>query len=222
MQRLVSWVLAASPIGVFALAVTLASRLGLAAAGAVLAYVIVVVILSVAAIALLYPVGIVAGRMSPSAFATYCAPPQAIAFASRSSLATLPVMMTSAERSGLTAGPVKVLLPVALAVFHIGAVVAQTVGVIFLARLFGVTLGPAELASIVVAVILTSFAVPGIPGGSIIAMVPVLAAANVPIDGLGILLAVDTIPDMFRTTANVTGALTLTAVAVPNRDTNHA
>ena len=53
--------------------------------------------------------------------------------------------------------------------------------------------------------VLTTFAVPGIPGGSIIAMVPVLAAVNLPIEGIGILLAVDTIPDMFRTTANVTG-----------------
>ena len=53
---------------------------------------------------------------------------------------------------------------------------------------------------------------PGVPGGSIIAMVPVLAAARLPMEGIGILLAVDTIPDMFRTAANVTGALTLAAV----------
>ena len=52
----------------------------------------------------------------------------------------------------------------------------------------------------------------GIPGGSIIAMVPVLSAANLPVEGIAILLAVDTIPDMFRTTANVTGAMTLTAI----------
>ena len=68
------------------------------------------------------------------------------------------------------------------------------VGVLFLARLYGVTLSPAQLASVVFTVILTSFAVPGVPGGSIIAMVPVLAAVNLPIDGIGILLAVDTIP----------------------------
>ena len=61
-------------------------------------------------------------------------------------------------------------------------------------------------------VVLTSFAVPGIPFGSIIAMVPVLNAANVPVEGIGILLAVDTIPDMFRTTENVTGSLALAAV----------
>ena len=58
----------------------------------------------------------------------------------------------------------------------------------------------------------------GIPGGSILAMVPVLAAVDLPIEGVGILLAVDTIPDMFRTTANLTGAMTLTAILPSSRD----
>ena len=89
---------------------------------------------------------------------------------------------------------------------------------VFLAHLFGATLTPSQLASVVFAVVLASFAVPGIPGGSIIAMVPVLAVANLPLDGVGILLAVDTIPDMFRTTANVTGAMTLTAILPSPQD----
>jgi len=55
--------------------------------------------------------------------------------------------------------------------------------------------------------VVTSFSIPGIPGGSIIAMVPVLASVGLPIEGIGILFGVDTIPDMFRTTANVTGQL---------------
>jgi Na+/H+-dicarboxylate symporter len=51
-------------------------------------------------------------------------------------------------------------------------------------------------------------------------MVPVLAAANLPIEGVAILLAVDTIPDMFRTTANLTGALTLTAILPSEHDSS--
>ena len=91
-----------APIGVFALAVPLASRLGLAALGAVVAYIALVVVLTVAATVLfLYPVGIMAGPMKASAFVSYCAPAQAIAFAARSSLAALPAMITSAERAGL-------------------------------------------------------------------------------------------------------------------------
>ena len=213
MQRLVSGILDLAPFGVFALAVPLASKLGLAAAGAVLAYIVLVVLLTVAAAAvLLYPVGIVAGQMSPQAFISFCAPAQAVAFASRSSLAALPAMVESGERANLPPVVARFILPLAASVFRVGAAVAMPVGVLFLARLYGATLSPAQLASVVFTVILSSFAVPGVPGGSIIAMVPVLAAVNLPIDGIGILLAVDTIPDMFRTTANVTGSLALAAV----------
>jgi proton glutamate symport protein len=73
------------------------------------------------------------------------------------------------------------------------------------------------LASVVLAVVLATFAVPSVPGGSIIALVPVLSAAGLPADGIGILLAVDTIPDMFRTTANLTGAMTLAAILPAER-----
>jgi Na+/H+-dicarboxylate symporter len=213
MQRLVAWILALAPVGVFALAVPLASRVGVAAVGAVFAYVALVVSLTIAVAAVvLYPVALVWGRMSPRRFIAFCAPAQAVAFASRSSLAALPAMVESAEQADLPAVVSGFILPLAASVFRVGAVVAQVVGVLFLARLYGVALSPAQLASIVFAVILTSFAVPGIPGGSIIAMVPVLAAVNLPADGIGILLAVDTIPDMFRTTENVTGSMVLAAV----------
>ncbi|MBI3493657.1 MAG: cation:dicarboxylase symporter family transporter, partial [Acidobacteria bacterium] len=212
MQRLVAWILELAPIGVFALAVPLASKLGLTAAGAVVVYIVLVVSLTVAVgVVLLYPFGIVAGRMSPPAFIAFCAPAQAVAFASRSSLAALPAMVESAERADLPPVVSGFVLPLAASVFRAGAAVAQTVGVLFLARLYGVTLSPAMLATILFTVILSTFAVPGIPGGSVIAMVPVLAAVNLPVDGIGILLAVDTIPDMFRTTANVTGSMTLAA-----------
>ena len=213
MQRLIGWIIDLAPIGVFALAVPLAAKLGWAAAGAVGAYIALVVGITVLAVlVLLYPLGIMGGPMSAVRFLSYCAPAQAIAFAARSSLAALPVAMEEAERAGLPPPTTRLVLPMATAIFHFGAAVAQTVGVLFLARLFGVTLGPLQFASIVVAVVFASFAVPGVPGGSIIAMVPVLAVAHVPIEGIGILLAVDTIPDMFRTTANLTGAMTLAAV----------
>ena len=218
-QWLVTRILELSPIGVFALAVPLAAQLGLSAAGAVVAYVALVVALTmIASGLLLYPLAMLAGPMSAAAFISFCAPSQAIAFVSRSSLATLPVMVDSAERAGLPPEASRFVLPLALSVFHFGAAVAQTVGALFVARLFGITLTPAQLVSVVVAVVFASFAVPGIPGGSIVAMVPVLAAAHLPMEGIGVLLAVDTIPDMFRTTANVTGALTLAAVVPGRRD----
>jgi Na+/H+-dicarboxylate symporter len=220
MQRLVAGILALAPLGVFALAVPLASKLGLAAAGAVVAYIVLVVSLTLlVGVAMLYPVGIIGSGMSPRAFIEYCAPAQAVAFASRSSLAALPAMVESADKARLPPIVSRFILPLAASVSRVGAAVAMPVGVLFLARLYAVTLTPPLYASIVFTSILSSFAVPGVPGGSIIAMVPVLAAAGVPVDGIGILLAVDTIPDMFRTTENVTGSLTI-AAALRGRGTS--
>lgn len=213
MQRLVAGILVLAPVGVFALAVPLAAKLGLSAAGAVLSYIVVVVALTVVICAVLvYPMGIVIGSLSPGAFVTLCAPAQAVAFASRSSLAALPAMVESAERAQMPPMVTGFILPLAASVFRVGGAVAMPVGALFLARLYGIALTPAQLVSVAVTSVLSAFAVPGIPGGSIIAMVPVLAAADLPLEGIGILLAVDAIPDMFRTTANVTGSLMLAAV----------
>jgi len=223
MQRLVAWILELAPVGVFALAVPLASRLGLAAAGAVVEYIVLVVALTLlAGVALLYPLGVVVGGMPLRRFVAYCAPAQAVAFASRSSLAALPAMVESAERAALPAVVSGFILPLAASVFRVGAAVAMPVGALFLARLYGVTVSAPQLASIAFTTVLASFAVPGIPGGSVVAMVPVLAAANLPLDGIGILLAVDAIPDMFRTTENVTGSLTLAAVIARGREAREA
>jgi Na+/H+-dicarboxylate symporter len=212
MQRLVGAILTLAPVGVFALAVPLAAKLGLSAAGAVVAYIGLVVALTLLVGALLlYPVGILLGAMSPAAFVALCAPAQAVAFASRSSLAALPAMVESAQRAKMPPVIAGFILPLAASVFRVGGAVAMPVGVLFVARLYGVPLTATQLASIALTSVLSSFTVPGIPGGSIIALVPVLASANLPIDGIGILLAVDTIPDMFRSAANATGSLTLAA-----------
>ncbi|MGH7654547.1 MAG: dicarboxylate/amino acid:cation symporter, partial [Gemmatimonadaceae bacterium] len=131
---------------------------------------------------------------------------QAVAFSSRSSLACLPAMLEPVrERLGMPVAFSSFVFPLAVTLFRCGAAIAQVTGALFVARLYGVPIGPAQLAAIGVTTVLTTFSVPGIPSGSIVMMVPVLLAAGIPADGVGLLLGVDTIPDMFRTTANVTG-----------------
>ncbi len=218
MQRLVAGIIQLAPIGVFALAVPLASTLGVSAVGAVAAYIALVVSLTVIVmLVVVYPVGVLLGPMAARGFATFCAPAQAIAFASRTSLGALPVMIESAEAARLPPVVAGALVPLAASLFRVGAAVAQPVGVLFLARLYGITLTPVQLVAMVVTVVFATFAVPGIPFGSIIAMVPVLNAASVPVEGIAILLAVDTVPDMFRTTANVTGSMALAAALAGRR-----
>ena len=120
-------------------------------------------------------------------------------------------MIEEAERIGLPDTITGFFLPLAVSVFRASGPIASVVGVLFLARLYGVELGGMQLATVATTAILTSLSSPGIPGGSIIMMAPVLMAADVPLDGIGILLAVDAIPDMFRTSTNITADM---AVAV--------
>jgi Na+/H+-dicarboxylate symporter len=161
----------------------------------------------------LYPLAVVGGRVGIARFARACLPAQVVGFGSRSSLAALGAMIEATrDRLSLPPAITGFFLPLAVATFRAGAAVNQTVGVIFIAYLYGVDLSAPRLAAIVATVVVATFTVPAIPGGSILVMVPVLVAAGLPLEGIGVLLAVDTIPDMFRTTTNVTGTLTVAAL----------
>ena len=211
---LVRVILDLAPYGVFALAVPLAARMGLASAGALVGYIVIVCAICILFMALvLYPAAVVLGRVPLRTFARACLPAQGIAFSSRSSLAALPAMLESVQ-DFLKLPPAigNFFIPLAASMFRAGAGIGQTVGVLFIARLYGVDLGAAQLMTVAVTSLVTSFSVPGVPGGSIIVMVPVLMAAGIPIEGIGILLGVDTIPDMFRTTTNVTGHMSASVI----------
>ncbi|MHB1225425.1 MAG: dicarboxylate/amino acid:cation symporter, partial [Gemmatimonadaceae bacterium] len=211
---LVRWILELAPLGVFALALPLALRMGVNVAGAVAGYIAFVVVASLAFMALvLYPAAVILGRVSLADFARACLPAQAVAFSSRSSLAALPAMIEQGrDRLRLPREITDFLLPLAASTFRCGAGIGVTAGVLFIARLYGVELGGTQLLTIGVTVVLTSFSIPGVPAGSVIVMVPVLLAAGLPAEGIGVLLAIDTIPDMFRTTANVTGDMTIATI----------
>ena len=211
---LVRAILRFAPIGVFALAVPLAAKMGTSALGAILGYIVIVSGICVLFwVIALYPAAVVFGKVPLREFARAALPAQTIAFSGRSSLAALPAMLESVRDTlRLPAAIGSFLIPLASSVFRAGAGIGQTVGVIFLARLYGVDLGAAELLTIAVTATVTSFSVPGVPGGSIIIMVPVLMAAGIPVEGVGILLGADTIPDMFRTTTNVTGHMTAAVI----------
>ncbi|NJD11340.1 MAG: dicarboxylate/amino acid:cation symporter [Gemmatimonadetes bacterium] len=208
MLALVRWVLALAPWGVAALALPLATRLGIAAAGAVGYYILVVSAISGLFIALLYPIVRATTPVGLSAFARGAAPAQAVAFSARSSLASLPAMIEGGERHlDFPAPIVQFFLPLSASTFRLGGAIGITAGTLFVAHLYGVELAPAQLATIALTAVLLTFSIPGVPGGAILVMMPVLVAVGLPPQAAGILLGVDTVPDMFRTTANVTGTM---------------
>ncbi len=207
MVWLVGWVLTFAPFGVFALAVPLGALMGPSAAGALVSYIALLSIVAGAFTLFLYPLTVLFARLPLVRFARACAPSQAVAFASRASLAALPASLEGARELGLPESLSAFFLPLAASMFRVGGAIAQVVGVLFLARLYGVTLAPPQLVTVVLIAAVTSFTIPGIPAGAIIVMAPVLVSVHVPVEGIAILIGVDTIPDMFRTTANVTAWL---------------
>lgn len=210
----VGYVIKLAPIGVFALAVPLAARMGITIVGTLGYYIATYAVTCTVFTALvLYAGAIVWGRASLSQFFRAALPTQAVALTSRSSLASLPAAYEGMRDGlGISEDLQNFFLPLAASIFRAGAPMALMIGVLFLAKLYGVVLGPAQLATVFVAAVATSLTAPGVPGGSIIIMAPVLASANIPVAGVGILLAVDTIPDMFRTVANVTGWLSVGSI----------
>ena len=209
----IGWVIALAPIGVFALAAPLAARLGFSAAGALLSYILLAALLTLTVLAVLvYPATVLLGGIPLGRLIRACAPAQAVALSSRSTMASLPAMIDASRRLGVAERVTVFVVPLAASMLRVGSAVGQTVAVLFAARLFNVTIAPLHLAAILIVTVLTTFTVPGIPGGSIVVMVPILLAANVPADAVGILLGADAIPDMFRTMANVTGGIAASAI----------
>lgn len=206
MLVLINWILELAPIGVFALALNLGANMGLAAAGAILYYVAIHSGLCIVLLAAIYPLAVFGGRVRLKEFSAASLPAQAVAFSSRSSLASLPpAVEETRNRLKLPNAINSFLLPLGFSTFRITAPVPMIVGASFIAYFYGVALGPMQMATMVVTSVLASFTVPGVPGGGVIAALPVLMAVGLPAEGIGILLAVDTVPDLFRTTANVTG-----------------
>jgi proton glutamate symport protein len=208
MLVLINWILALAPVGVFALALNLGANMGLAAAGAIVYYVLIHSGLCIVLLASVYPLAVFGGRLSLKAFSEASLPAQAVAFSSRSSLASLPPAVEEARnRLKLPDAINSFLLPLGFSTFRITAPVPMIVGAYFIAYFYGITLEPLHLLTMVVTSVLAAFTVPGVPGGGVIAAMPVLMAVGLPVEGIGILLAVDTIPDIFRTTANVTAVM---------------
>jgi Na+/H+-dicarboxylate symporter len=207
-----------APFGVFALAVPLALRLGTIALGAVAVYALTTAALSLVAMAALYLLVLLRG-VSLRKFARAVAPAQGIAISARSSVAALPALIDGAATLGMSESVTGFFLPFSTSLFRIGAAVALPAGVLFIATIYGVSFTAAQLVIVGVTSVLLTFSAPGIPGGSILIMAPVLLAVGLPAEGVGILLGVDTIPDMFRTTANVTGTMAAAVVLAPPTET---
>ena len=212
---LVRWILIIAPLGVFVLALGVGLRGGIGAAGAIAYYVVLVCSLSILVTLLLYPVAVFVAGIGLSRFARAVAPAQVVAFSTQSSVASLPAMIDRTQAFlKIPTRIAGIVLPLAVSLFRISSPPVNLAVVIFVAHVYGVPLDSARIATGAVVAVLTNFAVVGFPGqiSFFIAIAPICMAMGVPVELLPLLLAVDVIPDIFRTVGNVTADMTVTAL----------
>lgn len=215
MIAIVRWVLWAAPLGVFALVLAVAARVGLDLLGALGTYIVLQCLMYIAVTLLLYLVAVFVAAEPLRRFAAAIAPAQTIAASTQSSLASLPAMVESARtRLGYPLAVTSLVLPMAVSLFRITSPV-QYIGVAaFIAWAYGIDLSAAQYAAAIALAVVVSLGSVGLPGqvSFMATNLPVAQSMGLPVEPIGILLAVDTIPDVFATVGNVTADLTATAV----------
>jgi Na+/H+-dicarboxylate symporter len=221
MTVIIGWLIALAPIGVFALVLPLVIRTGVTAVGAVGTYLLVTV-LAVSLLSLLvYPIVALVTRKSIARFALAALPAQIVAASTLSSLATLPTMLDAMKRYGCPARVSGFSLPLAVSLFRFSTPVTWMTAALLVARLYDVSFGLPQMVVIALAGATLSFGGAGIPMGALLILAPAFSAVGLPVEGIGVLLAVDLVPDMFRTLSNVTGDMAVAAV-LSRRDLNTA
>jgi Na+/H+-dicarboxylate symporter len=214
LMTIVRWLLVVTPLGVFALSFLIALRTGASWASALGVYLLLRVGITLLCVVLLYPISVLLGRTTVRAFTRAVFPAQVVAVSTRSSLAALPALVAGASaRMGLAAAATDFILPLSVSLFRIGTVMANPIKLVFLSHVYGIALRPDIIAMFVATEVVFSLSAAGIPSsggaGSGFRMIPVFVAAGIPIEGVVMLDAVETIPDIFETLANVTGQMSM-------------
>jgi proton glutamate symport protein len=215
MVVIVHWVLVLAPIGVFALALGVGRQAGVGAAGLLAQYAVTVALVIAIAILAIYVVIALRGRISVREFAVAAAPVQVVAASTQSSLATLPAMIECArERLHVTPRVAHLVLPLAVAVFRYTSPLGNLGVAFFVAAMYGIEPSLLQMAGAVLVAVAISIGSVGLPGqvSFIASVAPICAALGLPIEVLGILVAVEIIPDIFRTIGNVTADVAVTAL----------
>jgi proton glutamate symport protein len=212
---IVRWVLWAAPLGVFALVFAVCARVGAGILSALGYYIAMQCVLYLSVTLMLYLVAAFFGGSPLRRFAAAILPAQVVAASTQSSLASLPAMIESARtRLGYPLSVTSLVLPMAVSLFRITSPIQYLGVAAFVAWAYGVDVPAAQVAAGAALAVVISLGSVGLPGqvSFMATNMPVAQAMGLPVEPLGILLAVDTIPDVFATLGNVTADLTAASV----------
>ena len=221
MLVIVRWVLWVAPLGVFALAAVLGRQGGFVVAGALGQYLLIVCWASLFITIACYPLVSLGAGVPLMRFAKAALPVQILGFSTQSSLACLSAMIEAAQTQlRLPAQASAVTLPMAVSLFRMTSPIVNLSVVLFAAHIHGVELGLAQFIAGIAVATITNFAIVGLPSQITFftTTVPISYAMGVPTDILPLLLAIEVIPDLFRTVGNVTADLAVTALTARGAD----
>ena len=194
-----------APLGVFALVAKVMATTGLDAFRQV-AWFLVTVLLALG----LHMFGVLplllrfVGRVNPLRHYRAMTPALLTAFSTASSSATLPLTLDCVQkRAGVSTRTASFVLPLGATVNMDGTALYECVAAMFIAQVYGIHLSFAGQFTIVLLALLTSIGVAGIPSASLVAIVIILNSVGLPAEGIGLILAVDRVLDMCRTSVNI-------------------
>lgn len=205
MMKITDWVMLFAPVGVFALVAKVVATTGFAAFLPLLAFFFTVLAALAAHLLVTLPLLLrfVAG-VNPLRHFQAMTPALLTAFSTASSSATLPITMDCVERrAGVSNRTTSFVLPLGATVNMDGTALYECVAAMFIAQAYGIELGFATQFTVVLVALLTSIGVAGIPAASLVAITIILTAIGLPVEAVGLILAVDRVLDMCRTGVNV-------------------
>ena len=208
--KLVWWILWTAPIGVFGLAAPVTAELGWDLVVSLAVLVVSVIVGLAIFIGVVYlPLLRFVGGVSPLKFVSSVFGAASIAFSTTSTVAALPVTLEETKGNLGVADPVAdLVLPLGASMYRAGTALFQGAAIVFLADLFDVPFPMAAVGGAILATFLVSLTVAPVPSSGVITLAPALDAVGIPLSGLAILLGIDRIPDMFRSTTNLLGQIT--------------
>ena len=144
-------------------------------------------------------------KTTPFEFFRGIAPAMIMAFSSASSVGTLPLNIECTKKMGGRSDIVSFVLPLGATINMDGTAIYQAVCTVFIASCYGIDLSFGQIATVIVTATIASIGTAGVPGAGVVMLAMVLQAVGLPVDGIALVLGVDRIFDMGRTTVNITG-----------------
>ncbi len=211
--KIVNWAMIIAPLAVFGLLCDVTIRIGIDAVLGMSVYVVTVILglLLLLGVYVLI-VKLVSGK-SPKEFLRAIREAQLLAFSTSSSAAVMPLSMKTAhEKLGVRKSIAQFVVPLGATVNMDGTALYQVIAAVFLTQVFGINLTLSDLLLLTVTTIGASIGSPSTPGVGIVILATILQGIGVPASGIALILGVDRILDMCRTTVNVSGDLTACVV----------